>query len=153
MPGEFVTPSAMSRNGWQAAQVGWFIQSSRPLTTAQISAAQDIAASNGLTIESRREPESTATVRIGATAATAGILAATGAVLGIASAYLVLTGIYRHDLAALSTVPYGYPGRDRGRDPAHRRSRSLGSRGTGRPRTTHGVNRHRAAAVVVPGAG
>ena len=151
VPGEFVTPGAMSRNGWQAAQVGWFIQSSQPLTAAQIAAAQDIAASSGLTIESRREPESTATLRIGATAAggllalavlastvglirgeaqrdvrtlaalgmprrrrraitaaTAGVLAATGAVLGTASAYLVLVGIYRHDLAALSTVPYGY---------------------------------------------
>jgi putative ABC transport system permease protein len=151
VPSEFVTPGAMSRNGWQAARVGWLVQSDRPLTPAQVAAAQDIAASAGLTIETRREPESTATVRLGAlgagalialavlastvglirgearqdvrtlaalgmprrrrraiTAATAATLAATGALLGTVSAYLVLIGLYRHNLAALSTVPAGH---------------------------------------------
>jgi putative ABC transport system permease protein len=75
-PNSLITASALARHGWQRARVGWFLQASQPLTQQQLATAQDVAASAGLTIESRREQASLETLRTGATVA--GILLALG---------------------------------------------------------------------------
>ena len=54
----------------------WLVETSRPLTSAQLSTARDIAAGAGLTIESRDEQQGLAALRTGATAF--GILLALG---------------------------------------------------------------------------
>jgi len=68
-PANFITPNGLRRHGWKPAPVGWLIESSRPLTSDQISAARDVAAQAGLTIEFRRENKSRDTVMAIATAA------------------------------------------------------------------------------------
>jgi putative ABC transport system permease protein len=69
VPDSFVTPSGLRRNGWKQVAAGWLVESSRPLTSEEISAARELAAEAGLTIETQREPTSLATPRAIATAA------------------------------------------------------------------------------------
>jgi putative ABC transport system permease protein len=58
VPSSFITLHGLRRHGWKQIPSGWLIESSRPLTSAQITAARDLAANAGLTIEARRESTS-----------------------------------------------------------------------------------------------
>ncbi|MFR9778291.1 FtsX-like permease family protein [Micromonospora sp. MS34] len=81
MPNSLITASMMARHGWQPARVGWLVDADHPLTGPELTTAQNVAASAGLTVESRRERASLGTLRTGAVAAGAllalGILAMT----------------------------------------------------------------------------
>ncbi|MFE9693654.1 FtsX-like permease family protein [Micromonospora sp. NPDC005806] len=81
MPNSLVTASMMSRHGWQPALVGWLVEANHPLTKQELTTVQNLAASGGLTVESRRERASLTSLRTGAVAAGAllalGILAMT----------------------------------------------------------------------------
>ena len=66
-PNSLITAAAMKRHGWTAQRVGWFVETSAPLTTAQIAAARDAAAANGLAIEVRDSQDGIAAVRTIAT--------------------------------------------------------------------------------------
>jgi putative ABC transport system permease protein len=81
MPNSMVTASMMSRHGWQPARVGWLVDANHALTEQELSTARNLAASAGLTIESRHEQASLVALRTGAVAAGAllalGILAMT----------------------------------------------------------------------------
>ncbi|HEX6468733.1 MAG TPA: FtsX-like permease family protein [Streptosporangiaceae bacterium] len=80
-PSTLITPYGLRRAGWQAAPVGWLIEADQPLTAAQITAAKHMSVNAGLTLESRDEQRSLATVRTVATIAGAlvalGVLAMT----------------------------------------------------------------------------
>ena len=69
IPASLVTLEGLRRHGWSQIPAGWLVESSRPLTSEQISAARDFAARGGLTIEVRRETTSFTTVIAIATAA------------------------------------------------------------------------------------
>ncbi len=77
LPGSFITPAGLRQRGWEAAASGrWLIESGRPLTNEQLKAVRELAASSGLTVESRDHQEGLATLRSGATAV--GMLLALG---------------------------------------------------------------------------
>src|SRR5262249_43618516 len=57
------------RPGWTQIPAGWLVDSSRPLTTAQVADARDAAAKAGLTIEVRRKGNPPTAVMAIATAA------------------------------------------------------------------------------------
>ena len=61
-PNALLTTHAVEANGLQAVPSGWLIQTSAPLTTAQINGARRLAAAAGLTIETRAEPHSLKTL-------------------------------------------------------------------------------------------
>jgi putative ABC transport system permease protein len=61
VPSSFVTLNGLRRHGWKAVANGWLIESSRPLTSAQIATARELAAEAGLEIETQRERTSLAT--------------------------------------------------------------------------------------------
>ena len=75
-----MTPDALRANGWTTVPVGWLVRSGAALTDSQIAALRDVAADNGLLVESRNERASLVALRWGATAA--GMLVAL-AVLGM----------------------------------------------------------------------
>jgi putative ABC transport system permease protein len=75
-PNTLLTLHGLEALGLQELPVGWLIQTSHPLTTAQIDTARHVAASAGLSIETRSAPKSLAPLRNWATAA--GILVALG---------------------------------------------------------------------------
>ncbi|GIH03090.1 hypothetical protein Rhe02_11570 [Rhizocola hellebori] len=105
-PSSLITPAAMARHGWEAARVGWLIQADHPLTATQLNAVQDLAASSGLTVETRREEASLGSLRSGATGA--------GALLALA-VLASTVGLIRseagNDLRSLTAM--GAPGRIR----------------------------------------
>jgi len=69
LPAALISVEALQSHGWQAAPSGqWLVQSARPLTAAQLSAARKIAAGFGLDIESRDAQQGLANLRLGATA-------------------------------------------------------------------------------------
>src|SRR5262249_43618551 len=68
-PANFVTLDALRRHGWTQIPAGWLVDSSRPLTTAQVADARDAAAKAGLTIEVRRKGNPPTAVMAIATAA------------------------------------------------------------------------------------
>ena len=76
-----MTPGGLHRQHWTQIQAGWLIETSQPLTTAQLAAAREAAAKAGLTIEARNTQASLATISAAATAAGAllalGVLAMT----------------------------------------------------------------------------
>jgi len=74
VPKSFVTPAAVERFGLVPVRAGWLIETSRPLTSAQLSAARDAAAHAGLAVEARDEQGGLRTTRTVATLA--GILLA-----------------------------------------------------------------------------
>jgi putative ABC transport system permease protein len=81
-PASFVTAEALQRRGWETVGSGrWLVETSRALTTEQLSAARDIAAGAGLTIEQRDDQAGLGRLRSGATAVGAllalGVLAMT----------------------------------------------------------------------------
>ncbi len=76
VPDSFVTRNGLRRHGWKQVPAGWLVESSRPLTSAQIAAARDRAAEAGLEVETQRTRSSLATPMAIATAA--------GAILALA---------------------------------------------------------------------
>jgi putative ABC transport system permease protein len=76
LPTSFVDPEAVERQGFMAARSGWLVDAPGPLTDAELEQAREVAAQTGLFVESRRAPESTATLRTVATAI--GLLIAVG---------------------------------------------------------------------------
>jgi putative ABC transport system permease protein len=76
LPTSFITPDALRRGGWKPARAGWFVEAGRPLTSAQLAKARQLAADAGLMIEARRDQTSLWVLRAGATAA--GMLLALG---------------------------------------------------------------------------
>jgi putative ABC transport system permease protein len=89
-PPFFVTPGGLRRHGWTQIPAGWLVESSRPLTSEQISDARTIAAEAGLTIEVKGEGDSFATVKTITTAA--------GALLALAMLALTV-GLIRSESA------------------------------------------------------
>ena len=71
-----MTLSGIARRHWTQIAAGWLVQSSKPITSAQIVEARHIAALAGLTIETRNEQRSLVAMRLGAAAA--GVLLALG---------------------------------------------------------------------------
>jgi putative ABC transport system permease protein len=61
VPTSFVTLNGLRRYAWKQVPSGWLVESSRPLTSDQIAAARELAATAGLTIETQRESTSLAT--------------------------------------------------------------------------------------------
>ena len=57
-PISFVTLDGLRRLGWRQIPSGWLVESSRPLTSEQISDARELSADAGLTIETQRESAS-----------------------------------------------------------------------------------------------
>jgi putative ABC transport system permease protein len=80
-PTSLMTLGGLHRRGWTQIQSGWLVESTQPLTAAQLAAARDVAAKAGLTIETRNSQASLATISAAATAAGAllalGVLAMT----------------------------------------------------------------------------
>jgi putative ABC transport system permease protein len=66
-PNSLMTENALRQHGWVRARAGWLVESSQPLTPAQIGAARDAAAAGGLTIEVRDAQDDLAHVRTVAT--------------------------------------------------------------------------------------
>ena len=75
-PTSLITQHGLNQLHWTRISSGWLIDSSRPLTAAQLAAARDVAARAGLVIESRNSQTSLAT--IGAIGTAAGALIALG---------------------------------------------------------------------------
>jgi putative ABC transport system permease protein len=76
LPTSFVTRESLDRQGLIAAPSGWLVEAATPLTDADLERAREAAARAGLFVESRRAPESAATLRTVATAI--GLLIALG---------------------------------------------------------------------------
>jgi putative ABC transport system permease protein len=80
-PRAFLTPGALRRHGWKSLPSGWFVRAPHDLTAAQINAARDLAAANGLVTEVRDHRDGLATLRWAAVAGGAllalGVLAMT----------------------------------------------------------------------------
>jgi len=56
-PNTLITPKALSARGYTAVPVGWLVQTSHPLTSAQITDARHRAAAIGISIETRTGPD------------------------------------------------------------------------------------------------
>jgi putative ABC transport system permease protein len=110
-PTSFITPAGLRRAGWRPTRAGWLIETSQPLTSAQLAAARDLAADAGITIEARNNQDELPAIRTGATAAglllALGILAMTiGLIRGEAAGdlrTLSATGRTRRTLAAATS--------------------------------------------------
>jgi putative ABC transport system permease protein len=76
LPDGLLTPEALQRHGLMAVRVGWLIETDRPLTTAQLAAARELALDNALVVESRDTGPPQAQIRGAATAA--GVVLALG---------------------------------------------------------------------------
>jgi putative ABC transport system permease protein len=80
-PTSLMTLSGLHRQHWTQIQSGWLVESSQPLTAAQLAAAREVAATAGLTVEARNTQASLGTISAAATAAGAllalGVLAMT----------------------------------------------------------------------------
>jgi putative ABC transport system permease protein len=75
-PTSAMTLSGIARRHWTQIAAGWLVQSSKPITSAQVVEVRHIAALAGLTIETRNDQRSLVAVRLGAAAA--GMLLALG---------------------------------------------------------------------------
>ncbi len=84
-PTSLMTLGGLRRRHWIHIQSGWLVQSSQPVTAAQVAAARDVAAKAGLIIEARNSQASLAKISAAATAAGAllalGVLAMTVALM------------------------------------------------------------------------
>jgi putative ABC transport system permease protein len=101
-PNSLITPSAMRAHGWVSARASWLVESARPLTTAQITAARHAAAATGLAIETRSTEDGLTTLRTVATI--------TGAVVALAILAMtigLLRGETAGDLRTLTAVGAG----------------------------------------------
>jgi putative ABC transport system permease protein len=147
LPGALVDPAVVEAEGWETIDSGrWLIETSDPLTAAQLEQARDLATRHGFVIESSDGDSDLSMVRLGAglagmalalgvlamtvglmrsesandvrtltatgatgvirrgvTAVTAGSLAALGAGLGIAAAYI---GLFAGRLDDLTPLPW-----------------------------------------------
>ncbi|MCI0645984.1 MAG: hypothetical protein L0346_14000 [Chloroflexi bacterium] len=52
-PTSLITLDALRRRGWEAAHAGWLVVAARPVTSGQLAAARDVAASASLMVEAR----------------------------------------------------------------------------------------------------
>ena len=68
-PTSLMTLGGLHRQHWTQIPSGWVVQSSQPITAAQLAAARDAAATAGLTIEARNSQASLTTISAAATAA------------------------------------------------------------------------------------
>ena len=68
VPGALITEHGVETAAGQLAPAGWLIESSSPITDAQLSAAREMAAASGLSIESRDTQAGLATLRSAAAA-------------------------------------------------------------------------------------
>ena len=89
-PDSFVTLAGLRRRGWRPAPSGWLVEARRPLTSAQVAEARELAAETGLTIETRRESSS---------ATPTAIATAAGALLALAILAMTV-GLIRSESAA-----------------------------------------------------
>ncbi len=64
-PTTLVTPEAVARRGWDRVPVGWLVTAPTPLTGDHLREAREIAAGAGLTVEARRDDDTTS-LRLGA---------------------------------------------------------------------------------------
>jgi putative ABC transport system permease protein len=77
LPGSFITLEGLQRRGWNVAASGqWLVETTEPLTSEELAAAREVAASAGLAIEPRDQQSGLRTLRSGATAV--GMLLALG---------------------------------------------------------------------------
>jgi putative ABC transport system permease protein len=76
LPEAFISPAAARRHGWEPTRSAWLIETARPLTVAQRSAARDFAIETGMTVETKDKGASLSALRTGATAG--GMLLALG---------------------------------------------------------------------------
>ncbi|HEV8626218.1 MAG TPA: FtsX-like permease family protein, partial [Acidimicrobiia bacterium] len=75
-PDAFISPAAARSHGWEPTRSGWLLETAKPLTAAQRTAARDLAIEAGMTVETKDEGASLSALRTGATAA--GMLLALG---------------------------------------------------------------------------
>jgi putative ABC transport system permease protein len=68
-PSSFITAEAVRRLGLTRVTVAWLVETTKPLTSAQLAAARDAAANAGLTIEARDTQRGLGTTRTVATLA------------------------------------------------------------------------------------
>lgn len=101
-PHVLVTQEALDRHGWRAARVAWVVESPGPLTTAQIAAARDAAASAGLAVAVRDTQDHLAAIRDWAT-----IAGAVVAVLIVAVAVGLIRGESAHDDRTMAATGAG----------------------------------------------
>jgi putative ABC transport system permease protein len=73
-PNSLITEQTMAKNGWRRARAGWIVETTKPLTPAQIAAARKAAIAQGLQIETRDTQDYLANIRNIATTA-GGLLA------------------------------------------------------------------------------
>jgi putative ABC transport system permease protein len=67
-PRSLITEHAMAAHGWLSQRTAWFVQSNKPFTAEQISAARRAAATVGLRVEARTSQDGLATLRTASTA-------------------------------------------------------------------------------------
>jgi putative ABC transport system permease protein len=77
LPQALIAPERVTEHGWEIAPSGgWIIETPKPLTDDELSAARDVAAINGLVIQSRDDDGGLLRLRFGAV--TVGLLLALG---------------------------------------------------------------------------
>jgi putative ABC transport system permease protein len=76
LPGSFITPEALSARDWDQARAAWLLEAPNPISEEQFEAALAIAATSGVTVESRADQANLRAVRTAASAA--GIVIALG---------------------------------------------------------------------------
>ena len=81
VPDSLITEHGLDSGGWEPTAAGWLIESSHPITGEELSAARDMAAASGLTIEARDPQSGLSTLRT----------AATGIGIAVALAILAMT--------------------------------------------------------------
>lgn len=69
LPGSFIMPAALERNGWATSRVAWLIEAAAPVTDEQLAAARDAAADAGATVEARHDQANLVALRTVATVA------------------------------------------------------------------------------------
>jgi putative ABC transport system permease protein len=67
VPRALITQHGVDTGGWTVAPGGWLVESSQPISAAQLSAAREMAAASGLSIEARDAQAGLATLRSAAT--------------------------------------------------------------------------------------
>ena len=75
-PRSLLPPAAAAAQGLTPAPYGWLVEADQPLTPAQVTAARELAADAGLSIEARRSQQGLATLR--SVASGAGVLLGLG---------------------------------------------------------------------------
>jgi putative ABC transport system permease protein len=76
LPGSFITPEALAIRDWDQARAAWLLEAPSPISEEQFEAALAIAATSGVTVESRADQANLRAMRTAASAA--GIVIALG---------------------------------------------------------------------------